>query len=242
MVDCINSQGMTESFFWRELWKNAPLKCTLWAGRGKNDTNRKKRSDKVRGLIKVRRKLALFKRGDYWWGSFSHNRERGGLFLCWLSIPGNRSDREEPENPRRSRHKSKNTFTIQPVTGKARPGNRVVWARFWPCQLTRHFRRLWGLSKNGQRARRKQYPIQNSIQEALLVINSCDRSTMRWGSEDVLRKATVSVNAFIRGMKGNEERSGLKGISADEEGRVFSVCRRESHKRARDDCMSCPAL
>ena len=88
----------------------------------------------------------------------------------------------------------------------------------------------------------RQCSIHHFKQEAILVMKGCAGSTMRCGSEDVLRKATVSVNAFIRGMKGNEERAGLKGISADEEGRVFSVCSRESHKRARDDGMSCPVL
>jgi len=65
---------------------------------------------------------------------------------------------------------------------------------------------------------------------------------MRCGSKNVRRKAAVSVDAFVMEMKGKEERPGLKGISAEKEGRVFSLCSRESHKRARDDGMSCPAL
>lgn len=57
-----------------------------------------------------------------------------------------------------------------------------------------------------------------------------------------LRKAAVSVDAFIRKMEGKKERPELDGISADKEGQVFSAFGRESHKRARDDGMSCPAL
>jgi hypothetical protein len=85
----------------------------------------------------------------------------------------------------------------------------------------------------------KQFSIHHFVQEAILVMKSCDGSTMRSGSENDFRKAAVSVNAFFRKMNGKKERPGLKGIPADKESQGFSLCSRESHKRARDDGMSC---
>jgi hypothetical protein len=41
--------------------------------------DRKKRSNK-RGVFKVRIEMALFKRGDYWRGTFPSNREQGDYF------------------------------------------------------------------------------------------------------------------------------------------------------------------
>jgi len=122
---------------------------------------------------------------------------------------------------------------------KSPPGKQsCVSRRLAISQMTPHFMRSGELSKNGQRASRKTvfhstfHTRSNTFDDRLCGIN---HALWKWGR---LPKGCCLSQCLHHIIEGKEERPGLNGISADEEGQGFGVCSRESHKRARDDGMS----